>query len=244
MIFETRFRSILKAVSWRIFGSLITVSLIYLFTRRLDISVSVGALDTLLKIAIYFAHERSWNMLQWGRKPIDPVVVWFTGLSGSGKSTIADGVAAALRRRGLRVECLDGDGIRRLLPETGFTRPEREMHVRRVGHLASTLEKNGIFVVASLISPYRDSRRFVRGLCGNFIEVYVSTPLEVCEARDSKGLYAMARRGEKPHFTGIDDPYEPPEACEISVNTAQLSEEKAVVQVMDYLDRRFLNGSA
>ena len=106
-----------------------------------------------------------------------PSVIWFTGLSGSGKSTIADWVAGELRRRGLKVERLDGDTLRSVFPMTGFTREERDSHVRRVGFLASRLEHHGVFVVASLVSPYRDSREFVRGLCTSFVEVHVSTPL-------------------------------------------------------------------
>ena len=215
---------------------------VYVFTRRLDVTVLVGGIDALAKILLYFAHERTWNLLHWGRKPVEPFVIWFTGLSGSGKSTVAKGVYEALKTRGLPVEYLDGDAIRRLFPETGFTRPEREMHVRRVGHLAGMLEKNGVCVVASLISPYAASRRFARGVCRNFIEVHVSTPLDVCEKRDAKGLYARARKGEIENFTGVQDPYEAPESCELTVDAAALSKEDALARVMDYLNARSLDG--
>jgi len=238
---DTALRSLVKAVSWRIVGSLTTMLVVFVFTRRVDISLSVGVVDTLLKITLYFAHERGWNSLRWGTAAIEPFVVWFTGLSGSGKSTMAEGVYAALKQRGLQVEYLDGDLIRSIFPETGFTKADRDMHIRRVGHLAGMLEKNGVCVVASLISSYESSRRFARSRCRNFVEVHVATPLEVCEKRDSKGHYASARRGERPRFTGIDDPYEPPENCEIRVNTADLSKEEALSRVMDYLGRRHLD---
>jgi adenylylsulfate kinase len=163
---------------------------------------------------------------------IRPVVVWFTGLSGSGKSTIAARVSSELSARGLPVEHVDGDGIRALFPATGFTRDERDAHVRRVGYLASCLEHHGVFVVVSLISPYAESRRFARTLCREFIEVYVSTPLEVCERRDVKGLYARARLGEIRNFTGIDDDYEPPQDAEITLDTAVMSIDEAVGLVM------------
>jgi adenylylsulfate kinase len=176
------------------------------------------------------------------RASIEPAVVWFTGLSGSGKSTLARRLFAALKERGLKAEFLDGDDIRKLFPETGFSRAERDMHIRRVGHLASVLERNGIFVVASLISPYEESRNFVRGLCRNFVEVHVSTPLAVCEKRDPKGLYALARKGERPNFTGVDDPYEPPRKCEVAVDTSVLSEDDAFARVTDHLTRRRLGG--
>lgn len=160
-----------------------------------------------------------------------PAVVWFTGLSGSGKSTIADRVAGELTRLGCRVERLDGDTIRDIFPDTGFTRPERDAHLRRVGYFASRLEQHGVFVVASFVSPYEDSRQFVRGLCRNFVEVYVATPLEECERRDVKGLYAKARRGEIAHFTGISDPYEPPSRPEVVIATG-VSPVQATEQVL------------
>jgi adenylylsulfate kinase len=165
-------------------------------------------------------------------------VVWFTGLSGAGKSTIARGVLAELERRAVRYEALDGDVIRDIFPATGFTQPERDAHIRRVGWLASRLEHHGVFVIASLVSPYEASRQFVRGLCHNFIEVYVATSLAECERRDVKGLYARARRGEIAHFTGIDDPYEPPGAPELTLDTAKLSVPESVDAVLERMGFR------
>ena len=167
-----------------------------------------------------------------------PGVIWFTGLSGSGKSTIAEQVCARLERCGLPVEYLDGDRIRAIFPTTGFTRDERDAHVRRLGFLASRLEHHGVFVVVSLISPYEQSRRFVRALCRDFIEVYVSTPLAECERRDVKGLYARARRGDIRHFTGVDDPYEPPPHPELILDTTSMSPEEASARVMTTLASR------
>ena len=171
---------------------------------------------------------------------LQPSVIWFTGLSGSGKSTIADSVEAELRRRGFKVERLDGDILRNIFPLTGFTREERDTHVRRVGFLASKLEQHGVFVVASFVSPYRDSRAFVRGLCSSFIEVHVATPLEECERRDVKGLYAKARRGEIRNFTGIDDPYEEPTSPELTIDTRTTTVDAAANQVMQLLQQRGL----
>jgi adenylylsulfate kinase len=162
-----------------------------------------------------------------------PAVLWFTGLSGSGKSTIATRVQEELVRRGVEVEYLDGDAMREVFPNTGFTRPEREEHLRRVGYLASRLEAHGVTVVASFVSPYRESRDFIRRLCRNFVEIYVATPLEECERRDVKGLYARARRGEIRNFTGIDDPYEPPEHPELTLDTRALSLDQCVAKVLD-----------
>lgn len=158
-------------------------------------------------------------------------VLWLTGLSGSGKSTIAARVDAALRARGVETEYLDGDVLRAVAP-AGFTRAERDAHVRRVGFFASRLANHGITVICALISPYADSRDYVRRVCGNFIEIYVSTPLHECERRDAKGLYARARRGEIPNFTGLDDPYEPPEHPEVTIDASSTSSEEAVSIVL------------
>jgi adenylylsulfate kinase len=160
-------------------------------------------------------------------------VLWFTGLSGSGKSTIAVRVHEELVRRGAEVEYIDGDAIREVFPKTGYTREEREEHLRRTGYMASRLAAHGITVVASFVSPYRESRDFIRKLCPGFVEIYVSTPLDECERRDVKGLYGRARRGEIRNFTGIDDPYEPPEQPELTLDTRSLSVEQSVAKVLE-----------
>lgn len=233
---ETHLRSVIKAISYRVIGSVATALLVLLFTGKFGVAAAVGSLEAVAKVAIYFVHERVWDKLRFGRHLIRPTVVWFTGLSGAGKSTVAKAVAESLAKRGFKVEQLDGDTIRSLFPTTGFTRPERDAHVRRVGYLASRLEQNGVFVVASLVSPYEESRRFVRTLCKNFVEVYVSTPLAECERRDVKGLYAKARAGEIQNFTGVSDPYEPPTAPEVTVDTSGQTLEQSVQLVMKQLE--------
>ncbi len=234
---ETHSRSIAKALSWRIIASLTTTLLVLIFTGRLDLSLAVGGSEFVAKIGLFWLHERIWDRLRFGRRQTPAAVIWFTGLSGSGKSTIATGVTALLEARGLRVEHLDGDAVRSIFPSTGFSRPERDAHIRRIGFLASTLERHGVFVVASLVSPFEESRRFVRGLCRRFLEIHVATPLEVCEARDVKGLYARARRGEIRDFTGIDSPYEIPEHPELTVDTTQVDESAAVQAVIALIDQ-------
>ena len=165
----------------------------------------------------------------------EPCVIWFTGLSGAGKTTLAEKLAAYLKAKGEKCELLDGDTVRNIFPQTGFTKKERDEHVKRMGFLASMLERNGVTVLASFISPYRESRDFVRKMCRNFVEVYVSTSLEVCEKRDVKGLYKKARSGEIKSFTGIDDPYEPPLHPEITINTAEETVEESLAKLIDYL---------
>jgi adenylylsulfate kinase len=165
-------------------------------------------------------------------------VLWFTGLSGSGKSTIAVRVYDELVRRGIDVQYIDGDSLRDVFPNTGFTRAEREEHLRRTGYMASRLAAHGVTVVGSFVSPYRESRDFIRRLCSNFLEIYVATPLEECERRDVKGLYARARRGEIKNFTGIDDPYEPPEKPELTLDTLLLSVDESVTKILKHFGER------
>jgi adenylyl-sulfate kinase len=171
--------------------------------------------------------------LRLGKHP-PAQVVWFTGLSGSGKTTLANAVAERLADRGLSVEVLDGDILRAITP-TGFSREEREAHARRAAFLASRLAHHGITTVVALVSPYRASRAYARSLCKRFVEVYVSTPLGVCERRDPKGLYARARAGRLQRFTGIDDPYEAPEAPDLELDTSDLTVDDAACKILDVL---------
>ena len=174
-------------------------------------------------------------------------MVWLTGLSGAGKTTIAREVCARLSASAAKVEYLDGDEIRRTFPNTGFGRDERDAHVRRVGFLASRLEHHGVIAVCALISPYAASRLHVRQMCQRFIEVHVSTPLAECERRDVKGLYERARRGDIPGFTGIDDPYEPPPFPEVCLDASVMSVEDAVEAVMraiETVERSFPDAAA
>ncbi len=232
---ETHARSVLKALSWRVAGSLVTAAIAFLFLKRLDLALAAGGLDFAVKVAVYYVHERAWDRIPFGKRAVRPAVIWLTGLSGAGKSTVAEALVAELERRRLRVDHLDGDTIRQIFPSTGFTPEEREAHVRRVGYLASRLERNGLFVVVSLISPSRSARDFARGLCANFLEIHVSTPLEVCEARDPKGLYRRARSGEIRDFTGISAPYEAPLEPELRLDTSALSVEASVRAILDRL---------
>ena len=168
-------------------------------------------------------------------------VVWLTGLSGAGKTTIALALEAELLARGLPVERLDGDVVRESLTrDLGFSREDRDKNVERVGFVARLLARNGVGVVAAFISPYRDARDKLRAEINNFIEVYVEAPLETCIARDVKGLYAKALAGQVSHFTGVDDPYEAPENPALIIHTAQRSVAESVAQIVNYLESRDL----
>lgn len=166
------------------------------------------------------------------------VCLWFTGLSGAGKSTVADVLTTILLENGRQITVLDGDVVRTHLSKgLGFSAEDRDTNIRRIGFVASEIVRHGGVVVCAAISPYRSTRADVRNMVGTgqFVEIYVNTPLEVCEQRDVKGMYAKARRGEIKHFTGIDDPYEPPENPEIICDTVVNTPEENARQIVAYL---------
>jgi adenylyl-sulfate kinase len=162
--------------------------------------------------------------------------LWFTGLSGSGKTTIAKLVEQELRDQGLKVERLDGDIVRQSLThDLGFSKEDRDENIERVTFVAKLLTRNGVAVLCSFISPYRERRAKSCREIGEFIEVYVECPVEVCAQRDVKGMYAKAFAGEIKDFTGVSDPYEEPEDPEIACHTAQETSEESAAKIIAYL---------
>lgn len=173
-----------------------------------------------------------------------PVILWFTGLSGSGKSTIANAVEAKLYEMGKHTYLLDGDNIRHgLNRDLGFSEKDRIENIRRIGEVAKLFVDSGLIVLTAFISPFQKDRDLVRKMVeeSEFIEIYVDTPLEICEQRDPKGLYKKARAGEIPNFTGISSPYEPPKNPEIHLKNDKMSIEECVEKVIEYLkDNKYI----
>ncbi len=164
-------------------------------------------------------------------------ILWFTGLSGSGKTTISKTLEPELKARGCKVEILDGDVVRTNLSKgLGFSKADRDTNILRIGFVANLLSRNGVVAITAAISPYQAIRDEVRALESNFVEVYVKAPLEVCEARDVKGMYAKARKGEIKGFTGIDDPYEEPLNPEIICYTDRESVAESVTKILGKLE--------
>lgn len=165
--------------------------------------------------------------------------LWFTGLSGAGKTTLAQIIEQTLRQQGRRVELLDGDVVRTHLSKgLGFSREDRDTNILRIGFVCRLLSRNGVIAIASAISPYRETRDQVRSTIDDFVEVFVDTPLDECRQRDVKGLYQQALTGQMPAFTGVSDPYEPPFAAEITVQTVGTTPEQCAADILSWLERR------
>ncbi len=205
-----------------------------------------------IEFGLYRADNIHWQALGIDKlarsemKNQKPAVLWFTGLSASGKSTVANLVEQKLHRIGQHTYTLDGDNVRHGLNKNlGFTDADRVENIRRVAETSKLMVDAGLICLVSFISPFRAERRMARELLDNreFIEVFVDTPLDICEARDPKGLYKKARAGEIKNFTGFDSPYEPPESAEIILKTADMNPDEAAIRVFDYLQEHGFVGS-
>lgn len=226
-------QKILKAVIYRLYSSLITFIISFILTQNLVISLTIGILDSIIKIFSYYIFEVLW--VKFTGFNASPAVIFLTGLSGSGKTTIAKQLMKALQQKGVVPVLLDGDEIRNVIKQTGFDEQSRKNHNLNVGYMASLLEAQGNFVIVSLISPYADTRDAIRKMCKNFKEVYVSTDIDTCIKRDAKGLYAKAIRGEIKDFTGISAPYFPPIHPEVNVDTSKISVQESVYKILKAL---------
>ncbi len=227
---------LMKSVFYRLFSTLITFVISFILTGNLLAAISIGLLDTLVKIFSYSYFDILWKKLTGF--DVKPSVIWLTGLSGSGKTTIANKLTELLKERSIVPVILDGDEIRHAIKLQGFDEDSRKKHNLNVGYIASLFEKQGNIVIVSLISPYDDTRNEIRKMCSNFIEVYVSTKLDVCIERDPKGLYKKAQSGELKDFTGVSAPYYPPLNPEIILDTNNLSVDESATLIIDFFKKK------
>jgi adenylylsulfate kinase len=237
---ETNKRSIVKGISWRVVATTTTILIVYLFFDRLDLAIAAGMIETVLKVGLYWLHERAWFKVRWGKEQIEPFNLWFTGLPLSGKTTIADKVYTELEKLHIPIERIDSKDIRDLIPDIGFTREDRNRHMHRIGNLVRTLQKNSVSTVASFVSPYTESRKAIRDMVKNNIVVYIKADLETCKARDYKGVYEKALKGELQNFSGVNDVYEEPKHAEITIDTDNLSVDESVKIIVTYVKKHYV----
>lgn len=248
MIGNDKKRHLLKTVTWRIIATIITFLVAWILTGNVHIAVGIGAIEVVLKMAAYYYHERFWFKKIRFKKEIkrppnlhpkmiglspeerteclhqNPQVLWMTGLSGSGKSTIAESLERKLSDEGYKTFILDGDNTRwGINADLGFSRWDREENLRRVAEIAKLFVDAGFIVITSFISPYKGTREKAKEIIGDdkFKEIYISTSLDNCSRRDPKGLYKKAFSGEIKHFTGVSDPYEVPDDPFLEVNAGE-----------------------
>lgn len=230
-------KQMLKSIVYRVYAFVITFITTFLLTGNLKLSITLGIVENIFKILTYYWFDILWNKLT--QKKYRTSLIWMTGLSGAGKTTIAKAIVEKLKAEGKPVMLLDGDEIRDIFKNNGFSKEDRIKHNQDVGKMAVYLQSQGIIPIISLISPYAEARDYVRSISKDFTEVYVSTSIAVCEQRDVKGLYKKVRAGEIKDFTGIHDsaPYEVPKNPELTIQTTNSSIEECVNKILNHIKK-------
>lgn len=231
-------KQMLKSIVYRVYAFVITFLTTFLLTGNLKLSITLGIVENIFKILTYYWFDIFWNKLT--QKRYRTSLIWLTGLSGAGKTTIAKAMIEKLKADGHAVMLLDGDEIRDIFKNNGFTKEDRIKHNQDVGKMAVYLQSQNIIPIISLISPYAEARDYVRSISKDFTEVYVATPLHACESRDVKGLYKKVRAGEIKDFTGIHDtaPYEVPKNPELIIQTVGLSIDACVNKILNHIKKK------
>lgn len=237
MIIETKIRSLVKTLSWRVTATITTFIVALVITKRIDIAVQIGLLEALLKMFVYFIHERSWAKVRFGIHEKKPLVLWFTGLSGCGKSQISQAVHEKFQQRRIRAEYFNGRKIREIFPEIGYSPENRKEHIRKIGSLIEILENNNTSIIGSFESPFEETRSYLRRHLINYIEIYVHASLDYCISKDDRGLYRRAMNGELDNFVGVSIEYEEPKNPEIMIEAENQSVKESVEQILKYLEK-------
>ena len=228
-------KNMTKSVIYRLYAFIITFVVSFVVTGNIELSATIGVVENTFKILTYYWFDIFWD--KFTKTKYRTSLLWMTGLSGSGKTTIAKALIEKLQSEGHSAMILDGDEIRDIFKNNGFSRESRVRHGQDVGKMAVYLQSQGIIPIISLISPYAETRDYVRAISKDFTEIYISTPLSVCEQRDVKGLYKKARNGEIKDFTGIHDsaPYEAPKSPELNIDTQNSSINDCVNQILKHI---------
>lgn len=230
-------KQLVKSLVYRVYAFVITFVATFLVTGNVALSFTIGILENVFKILTYYWFDIVWEKLT--KKKYRNSVLFFTGLSGAGKTTIAKELVKKLKEEGQPAMLLDGDEIRNIFKNYGFDKAARLKHINDVAKMAVYLQSQGIIPIVSLISPFEEARQNARKLTNDFTEIYVNTSIEECENRDVKGLYAKARSGEIKDFTGIHDsaPYEIPTNPDLSITTTGVSVDECVNKILKHIKK-------
>ena len=230
-------KNMIKSIVYRIYSFVVTFLIAFVVTGDIKLSITLGLVENVLKIATYYWFDVIWD--KFTNKKYSNSVIWLTGLSGSGKTTIAKSLLDKLKKEGKSAMILDGDEIRDIFKNTGFDKEARIKHNQDVGKMAVYLQSQGIIPIVSLISPYAEARDYVRSISNGFLEVYINTSIEECEKRDVKGLYKKVREGVIKDFTGIHEssPYEIPKKPELILETVKLNVDECVNEILKYIKK-------
>ena len=232
MYTESNIRSITKGLSWRLIATLTTTVIVYIIFERIDLAIMAGAIESVLKIALYWAHERFWVKVKWGKQKIKPFSLWITGLPFSSKTMVADDVYNKLTKTHTPIERIDAKDIRKIVPSTGYSKADRSRHLLRVGYLINKLQHNSISTVSSFISPFASSRDEVANIVENHIIVYIKTDTKKCKER--------AIKAKAPQNIILDcDNYEEPKNATLTINIDEVGKEQASEEIIEYLKRNF-----
>lgn len=230
-------KNMIKSVIYRLYAFIITFITAFIVTGNIKLSATIGVIENTFKILTYYWFDILWDKIT--KKKYRTTVLWFTGLSGSGKTTIAKEVLIQLKKEGHNAMLLDGDEIRDIFKNYGFDKAARLKHINDVAKMAVYLQKQGIIPIVSLISPYEEARAQARSISNDFTEIYVNTSLDVCEKRDVKGLYKKARAGEIKDFTGIhaSSPYEVPKNPDLILSTEGVDVNACVNKILSHIKK-------
>ncbi len=215
MIIETKIRSFVKTLSWRVTATITTIIVALAITKRIDIAVQIGLIEALLKMLVYFIHERSWARIKFGIHEKKPLVLWFTGLSGCGKSQISQSI----------------------YPEIGYSPENRREHIRKIGSLIKILQNNKTSVIGSFESPFHETRDYLRQNLINYVEIYVHASLDYCIRNDTRGLYRKAMNGELDNFVGVSIEYQEPKHPDMIIEAENQSVRESAKQILKYLEK-------
>jgi len=230
-------KNMTKSVIYRLYSFVITFIVAFIITGSAELSATISVFENTFKILTYYWFDILWD--KFTKTKYRTSLIWMTGLSGAGKTTMAKALVEKLQSQGHSAMVLDGDEIRDIFKNNGFDKEARVKHNQDVGKMAVYLQSQGIIPIVSLISPYAEARDYVRGISKDFTEVYVSTSINECERRDVKGLYKKVRNGEIKDFTGIHDsaPYEAPKNPEITIDTESLSIDDCVNTILKHIKK-------